>query len=60
MAAAIQFECEVDAQSMESKKVKGLYLAGEVLDLDASTGGYNLQIAFSTGYLAGELKGYEK
>ena len=51
---------EVDAQSMESKKVKGLYLAGEVLDLDASTGGYNLQIAFSTGYLAGELKGYEK
>ena len=51
---------EVDAQSMESKKVKGLYLAGEVLDLDASTGGYNLQIAFSTGYLAGELKGYKK
>ena len=51
---------EVDPLSMESKKVKGLYMAGEMLDLDASTGGYNLQIAFSTGYLAGELKGYKK
>lgn len=51
---------EVEASSMESKKVKGLYFAGEILDLDASTGGYNLQIAFSTGHLAGELKGYEK
>lgn len=38
------------------KIVKGLYFAGEVLDLDANTGGYNLQIAFSTGRLAGMLK----
>ena len=37
---------------MESKKVPGLYFAGEVLDLDAVTGGYNLQIAWSTAYLA--------
>ena len=37
---------------MESKLVKGLYFAGEVLDLDAVTGGYNLQIAWSTGHLA--------
>ncbi|WP_105616084.1 BaiN/RdsA family NAD(P)/FAD-dependent oxidoreductase [Vallitalea okinawensis] len=44
---------EVDPHSMESKKIKGLYFAGEVLDVDALTGGYNLQIAFSTGYLAG-------
>ena len=39
---------------MESKIVKNLYLAGEMLDLDALTGGYNLQIAWSTGYLAGQ------
>jgi len=38
---------------MESKIVKGLYFAGEVIDLDAETGGYNLQIAYSTGWLAG-------
>ncbi|WP_350343276.1 NAD(P)/FAD-dependent oxidoreductase [Proteinivorax tanatarense] len=44
---------EVDPSTMESKKIKGLYFAGEVLDLDAYTGGYNLQIAFSTGFLAG-------
>lgn len=44
---------EIDPGSMESKKVKGLYFAGEVLDLDALTGGFNLQIAWSTGYLAG-------
>lgn len=44
---------EVDPGTMESKKVSGLYFAGEVLDLDAVTGGYNLQIAWSTGYLAG-------
>lgn len=44
---------EIDPSTMESKKVKGLYFAGEVLDLDALTGGYNLQIAWSTGYLAG-------
>lgn len=44
---------EVNPQTMESKIIKGLYFAGEVLDLDALTGGYNLQIAWSTGYLAG-------
>lgn len=44
---------EINPGTMESKKVKGLYFAGEVLDLDAVTGGYNLQIAWSTGYLAG-------
>jgi len=44
---------DVNPSTMESKKIKGLYFAGEVLDLDALTGGYNLQIAWSTGYLAG-------
>jgi predicted flavoprotein YhiN len=44
---------EVTAKTLESKLVPGLYFAGEVLDLDADTGGYNLQTAFSTGYLAG-------
>ena len=44
---------EVNPSTMESKLVQGLYFAGEVLDLDAMTGGYNLQIAWSTGYLAG-------
>jgi predicted Rossmann fold flavoprotein len=44
---------EVDPRTMESRLVKGLYFAGEVLDLDADTGGYNLQAAFSTGWLAG-------
>jgi predicted Rossmann fold flavoprotein len=44
---------EIDPRTMESKLVKGLYFAGEVIDCDAQTGGYNLQIAFSTGYLAG-------
>lgn len=47
---------EVNRYTMESLKVKGLYFAGEVLDLDANTGGYNMQIAFSTGRLAGQLK----
>lgn len=45
---------EVNPSTMESKLVSGLYFAGEVLDLDALTGGYNLQIAWSTGHLAGE------
>ena len=45
---------EVDPRTMASKKVKGLYFAGELLDLDAYTGGFNLQIAFSTAVLAGE------
>lgn len=44
---------EVDPKTMESKLVPGLYFAGEVLDLDAETGGYNLQIAFTTGHAAG-------
>ena len=44
---------EIDPKTMESKKCKGLYLAGEVIDVDAYTGGFNLQIAFSTGKLAG-------
>lgn len=43
----------VDPKTMESRRVKGLYFAGEVLDLDALTGGFNLQIAWSTGYMAG-------
>ena len=45
---------DVNASTMESKLVQGLYFAGEVLDLDATTGGYNLQIAWSTGALAGD------
>ena len=45
---------EIDPSTMESKKLKGLYFAGEVLDVDAYTGGFNLQIAFSTGYAAAE------
>ncbi len=44
---------EIRPKTMESKLVKGLYFAGEVIDLDAETGGYNLQIAYSTGWLAG-------
>ena len=44
---------EINPKTMESKLVKGLYFCGEVLDLDAFTGGFNLQIAFSTGYAAG-------
>jgi predicted flavoprotein YhiN len=43
---------EVDSKTMESKLVRGLYFAGEVLDVDGDTGGYNLQAAFSTGILA--------
>lgn len=44
---------EINPATMESKKIKGLYFAGELLDVDALTGGFNLQIAWSTGYLAG-------
>jgi len=44
---------EINPSTMESKTIKGLYFAGEVIDVDAYTGGFNLQIAFSTGYLAG-------
>ncbi len=45
---------EIDPKTMGSKLIDGLYFAGEVIDVDAYTGGYNLQIAFSTGHLAGE------
>jgi len=50
---------EISPKTMESKLVKGLYFAGELIDLDAETGGYNLQIAYSTGWVAGNscLKG---
>ena len=44
---------EVDPRTMESKKAKGLFIAGELLDVDGYTGGFNLQIAWSTGYAAG-------
>ena len=44
---------EINPKTMESKKVAGLKFCGEVLDVDAFTGGFNMQIAFSTGYLAG-------
>ena len=44
---------EINPKSMESKIIKGLYFAGEVIDVDAFTGGYNLQIAFSTAIAAG-------
>jgi predicted Rossmann fold flavoprotein len=45
---------EVDPRTMESRKIKGLFVAGELLDIQADTGGYNLQAAFSTGWLAGQ------
>ncbi|MDR5658145.1 NAD(P)/FAD-dependent oxidoreductase [Serpentinicella sp. ANB-PHB4] len=44
---------EIDPKTMESKLIKGLYFAGEIIDVDALSGGFNLQIAFSTGYVAG-------
>lgn len=47
---------EVNPKTMESKKVEGLYFAGEILDVDSYTGGFNLQIAYSTGYTAGLLQ----
>ena len=53
---------EISQKTMESKVVKGLYFAGEMIDIDAETGGYNLQIAYSTGWLAGNscMKDKEK
>ena len=45
---------EVNPKTMESKLIKGLYFAGEILDVDAYTGGFNLQIAYSTGFIAGQ------
>jgi predicted flavoprotein YhiN len=44
---------EINPSTMESKLIKGLFFAGELIDIDAYTGGFNLTIAFSTGYLAG-------
>jgi predicted flavoprotein YhiN len=44
---------EINPRTMESRKTKGLFIAGELLDIQADTGGYNLQAAFSTGWLAG-------
>ncbi|MDE7087644.1 MAG: NAD(P)/FAD-dependent oxidoreductase, partial [Clostridia bacterium] len=44
---------QINPKTMESKIVKGLYFCGEVLDVDAFTGGFNLQIAFATGFAAG-------
>ena len=47
---------DIDLRSMESKKCKGVYFAGEILNIDAITGGYNFQAAWTTGYIAGKLK----
>lgn len=47
---------EVDHNTLESMKVKGLYLAGEILNVDGQVGGFNLSWAWSTGYVAGKLK----
>ncbi len=48
---------EIDPSTMESKLTEGLYFAGEIIDVDAMTGGFNLQIAWSSGYLAGMSAG---
>ena len=45
---------EIDPRTMRSRIIKNLYFAGEIIDLDGPTGGYNLQVCWSTGYLAGE------
>ena len=46
---------EINSSTMDSKKLNNFFFAGEVIDIDAETGGFNLQMAFSTGYLAGML-----
>ena len=46
---------ELDPKTFEAKRVKGLYFTGEVIDVDAHTGGFNLQIAWSSGYAAGSF-----
>jgi predicted Rossmann fold flavoprotein len=51
---------EIDHNTMQSKKIKGLYFAGEVLDIDGITGGFNFQAAWTTGFIAGQLKEMEK
>jgi len=48
---------EIDPRTMASRLIRGLYFCGEVMDIDADTGGYNLQAAFSTGFLAAESAG---
>ena len=55
-----RFRLSINPSTMESKLVKGLYFAGEVLDVDALTGGYNLQCAFAMGRSAGIAAGREK
>jgi predicted flavoprotein YhiN len=47
---------EIDPNTMQSKKINGLYFCGEVMNLDGPCGGYNLQWSFASGYLAGHLK----
>ena len=51
---------EINPKTMESKLIKGLYFAGEIIDVDSYTGGFNLQIAYSTGYVAGLLESENK
>ena len=51
---------EINPKNMSSKIVSGLYFAGEIIDVDAYTGGFNLQIAYSTGYLAGKSAATEE
>jgi len=48
---------EIDHKTMKSKLIDNLYFAGEILDLDGPTGGYNLQVCWTTGYIAGESIG---
>jgi len=50
----------INPRTMESKKIRNLYFAGEILNIDGDTGGYNLQAAFSTGYVAGENAAQEQ
>jgi len=50
---------EIDPRTMESKKTRGLYICGEMLDIDGPSGGFNLQAAFSTGYTAGDAAAKE-
>ncbi|MBM4429333.1 MAG: aminoacetone oxidase family FAD-binding enzyme, partial [Chloroflexi bacterium] len=45
---------EIDPRTLESRRIRGLFFCGEVIDVDGDTGGYNLQAAFSTGFVAGE------
>ena len=45
---------DIDPKTMQSRMIQGLYFAGEMIDVDGDTGGFNLQSAFSTGYLAGQ------